>query len=181
MGLYRFHGKRMEGLQNHVIMRIFLLLLLPLFSFGQNTTFAVSDSIHVGLVGAVNDTLAPASDTLVQSIQAFYANGGRLYLSVAQIAGGQFRAVSDAVETNVFKFNDPTLIRAWHLYEIDNWLTGATGTNYGGYSFTGAGPYTCTLTVSAHTWTGSASTQTDALGLAFYHFLIDPSLSTYLQ
>ncbi len=162
-------------------MRTLLLTLLPLFAFGQNTTLAVSDSIHVGLVGVVNDTIVSPSDTLVQSTQAFYANGGRLYLYVAQIAGGQFRAVSDAVETNVFKFNDPTLIRAWHLYEIDNWITGATGTNYGGYSFSGSGPYTCTLSVSGDTWTGSASTQTDALGLAFYHFLIDPDFETYLQ
>lgn len=162
-------------------MRTFLLLLLPLFSFGQNTTFAVSDSIHVGLVCVVNDTLVSPSDTLIEPIQAFYANGGRLYLYVAQIAGGQFRAVSDAVEPNVFKFNDPTLIRAWHIYEIDNWITGATGTNYGGYSFSGSGTITCTLTVSSDTWTGVASNDTDALGLAFYHFLIDPNFSIYLQ
>ena len=162
-------------------MRTILFLLLPLFSAAQNTSAAVSDSIRAAMVALVDDASLGVHDTIIQPHQTFYKSAGLIYLYIAQVAGGQFVAVSDSDPPNVFKFNDPSLVRAWHIYEIDNWLTGEAGTNYSGYAFAGSGTITCTLTISSDTWTGIASNETNALGLAFYHFLIDPDFETYQQ
>ena len=163
------------------VMRTILFLLLPLFSAAQNTSAAVSDSIRSAMVALVDDASLGVHDTIIQPLESFYTTTGRLYVYVAQVAGGQFKALCDSDQPNIFKFNDPSLVRAWHIYEIYNWLTGETGTNYSGYGFTGSGTITCTLTISSDTWTGVASNETDALGLAFYHFLIDPDFETYQQ
>jgi len=155
-------------------MRILFFLLLPLFVVGQNTSAAVSDSILTQL-----DALG--YDSLIDTHNSFYDSNGDLYVYFTQISGKQFRAISHTVAPAVFLFTDNTLTRAWHEYEIDNWLSGATGTNYEGYGFAGSPVITCTITISGDTWTGMALNNTDALGLAFYHFLLDPDFATYLQ
>lgn len=158
--------------------KIFILLLLllnGLFARAQYTSPAVSDSINAALVDL-------SYDTLVQPYQAFYDSQSDLYVYISQVSGAQFLALSHSVGPNIFKFNHTDLIRAWHNYEIDNWILGATGTNYEGYSCeTVIINRECTITISGDTWRGTASGDDDALGLAFYHFLIDPDFATYLQ
>lgn len=161
-------------------MKPLLFLFLPFLAAAQNTSVSVSDSIHLALVALANDTLVNTNDTLIQPIESFYS-GSTIYVYLAQVAGGQFKGISHSAEPNIFKFNDPALVKTWHVYEIDNWLSGYTGTNYGGFVFSGVGTITCTLTVSGDTWTGIATNETDAFGRAFYSFLFDPDFETYLQ
>lgn len=155
---------------------IFILPAIFLYFAGvcQTTNAAVSDSID-------NQMSVLGYDTLIQPLETFYTSGGDLYVYFSQVSGGQFKALSHSVAPNVFKFNDFTLTKSWHVYEVDNWLLGATGTNYGGYSCSGGGTRTCTITISGDTWNGSSTNDSDALGLAFYHFLLDPDFATYLQ
>lgn len=160
-------------------MKALLFLFFPAFLFGQNTNPAVSDSIWTQL-----DALG--YDSLVQTYDSFYDDNGDLYVYLIQIPGGQFKAISHTLEPNVFSFTDNTLTKSWHSLEMDNWLLGATGTNYEGYGCSGTVIQSCTITISGDTWTGevtSADTaeRVNALGLAFYHFLIDPDFATYLQ
>lgn len=161
---------------------IFILLSIFLHTIvtGQITSNAVSDSIRSAMIIQARDTLLPGTDTLIQTLETFYSSGD-VYVHIGQVAGGQFKAVSHSVVPNIFKFNDTSLKKAWHIYEIDNWLSGATGTNYGGYSFSGIGTITATLTISGDDFTGLALNNTDALGMAFYHFLLDPDFETYLE
>lgn len=81
----------------------------------------------------------------------------------------------------IFKFGDTRNRRAWHPYEIDNWLTGAAGSNYEGYSSSGLGTITTTITIDGDTWHATESKEPDALAHAFYRFLIDPNFSNYLE
>jgi|JI9StandDraft_1071089.scaffolds.fasta_scaffold06844_3 hypothetical protein len=163
-------------------MRIIVFLFFPFLSFGQITDADVSDSIHVALVALIADTsIINVSEKIIEPLETFRDSNGVVYLDVGQISGGQFKAVSQSADPNVFRFDDDSLIKAWHIYEIDNWLSGYTGTNYEGYEFTGSGTITCTLTISGDTWTGIAANNTDAFGLAFYHFLIDIDFATYIQ
>ena len=162
---------------------LLFILIFPMLSFGQNTTLAVSDSIENQIATLISATVLtePPYTKIVQPYETFYNTEGVIYVYLAQIAGSQFKAISHEAEPSCFRFDDTNLIKAWHVYEIDNWLSGATGTNYEGYGFTGFPTITCTLTISRDTWTGVALTETDALGLAFYHFLLDPDFATYLQ
>jgi hypothetical protein len=155
-------------------MKTLLLLLLPLFAFGQNTSAAVSDSINAGLV-------ALSYDTTIQTNDVFRDLNGDLYTYISQISGGQFRAIGPAGVPSVFRFDEAGIIRAWHQYEVDNWILGATGTNYTFIGTTGTGPFNTTITISGDDFTGTGSTESDAVGMAFYHFLIDPDFATYLQ
>lgn len=164
-------------------MRIIIFLLFPLFLSAQNTSVAVSDSIRLALSDLILDTVitSPPFDTIIQPLESFYDTNNDIYVYVAQVSGGQFKALSHSIQPNVFKFDNGDLVKAWHVYEIENWILGATGTNYQGFSFTGSGPYMCTLTISGDTWIGYATDETNALGRAFYNFLFDPAFSTYLQ
>lgn len=159
---------------------VFSILFLPSVLAAQFSNEAVSDSINSGLV-------ALSYDTLIQPYQAFWASGD-LYLYLSQISGKQFLALraEDAITQpggfNIFRFNETEILRSWHNYEIDNWILGATGTNYEGYTCsTVVVARVCTITISGDTWEGTASSDDNALGLAFYHFLIDPDFATYLQ
>lgn len=160
-------------------------MLLPVFVKAQFTNKAVSDSINAGIV-ALHDTLN--FDTTIQTYQVFYDSTEILYIYLNQIAGKQFisiRADDATLPTGGFDvhlFYEPGIIRSWHQYEIDTWVLGAVGTNWEGYTCSTVGPNReCTMTVSGDTWTGTAGNDENALGLAFYHFLIDPDFATYLQ
>ena len=112
-------------------MRIIVFLFFPFLSFGQITDADVSDSIHVALVALIADTsIINVSEKIIEPLETFRDSNGVVYLDVGQISGGQFKAVSQSADPNVFRFDDDSLIKAWHIYEIDNWLSGYTGTNY---------------------------------------------------
>lgn len=151
----------------------FIFALLPSICPAQTTNAAVSDSIHTALA-------ALEYDTTIQPIESFYDANGNLYTYIAQVAGEQFKAISHTEGPNVFKFADETLNKSWHIFETYTWLAGNLGANFEGYAFAGSPTVTCTLTVSGDTWTGDGANNTDALGMAFYHFLIDPDFLTYL-
>ena len=151
----------------------FLLLFMPAVLHSQFTDAAVSDSINAGLV-------ALAYDTTIQTHNVFYDTLGDLHTHISQISGKQFIAIGPAGVPAVFKFDAAGIIRAWHEYEIENWISGTFGANYEGYSFSGTVTITCTITISGDTWDGVAGNSTDAFGLALYHLLIDPDFATYL-
>lgn len=154
---------------------IFELFFACHCAFSQNySSAAVSDSIHAQL-----DMLG--YDSLSNYLETFYTSGGDLYTYLGQIPGGQFKAISHTEGPNVFRFGDETLDRAWHEFEITNWLSGETGTNYTGYACDGILIKTCTITISGDTWDGSATSDVDALARAFLKFLEDPDFATYLQ
>lgn len=156
-------------------MRYMLFLFLPALCQAQTTNSAVSDSMHTALS-------ALEYDTAIQPLECFYDANGNLYTYIAQVAGEQFKAISHTEGPNVFKFSDETLHRSWHIFEMYTWLLGSTGSNFEGYEFSGSPPsVSCTLTISGDTWIGEGANNTDALGMAFYHFLIDPDFLTYLE
>lgn len=156
-----------------MILRL-LFLFLPVVANAQYTGAAVSDSIETGLTDL-------AYNTTLQTNEVFLDSLGNLYTYIGQVPGKQFLAIGPSGVPNLFKFNDTSVLRVWHEFEIDNWLLGATGSNYEGYSFSGIGTITCTITISGDDFTGDALTNTDAFGMAFYNFLIDPDFATYLQ
>jgi hypothetical protein len=149
-----------------------LALFLATAAAAQHTNETISDSIRVGLA-----TLG--YDSLVETHNVFWRDGIE-YVHLSQIAGGQFRAISHTDRPDVFRFNEPDIIRAWHVYEVDSWLTGTFDTNYEGYSCSGIGTRTCRITISGDTWDGVATDDWDALGRAFYLLLFDPDFATYL-
>lgn len=150
-----------------------LALLLSGTSSAQNTNETISDSIRAGLSALLYDSL-------VETHNVFWKDGVE-YVYLSQIAGGQFRAISHSNRPDVFKFNDPDIVRAWHIYEIDTWLTGTFDTNYEGYVCSTIGLYrSCTITISGDDWTMTATDDWDALGRAFYTLLFDPDFTTYL-
>lgn len=157
-----------------MILRLLIFFLLPVCVKAQHTSAPVCDSINAGLV-------ALSYDTLVQTYDVFRDSGGDLYTYLQQVSGKQFLCLKSDGTPEVFRFNQSGLKKAWHEYEIDNWISGATGANYSGYSFSGTVTITCTITISGDDFTGEASNNTDAFGLAFYHFLIDPDFATYLE
>lgn len=182
MGVHYVRRFFHQGIQNNIVMKTIIFLLFPFFAIGQITDADVSDSIHVALVAHIADSsIINVSEKIIEPLETFRDSNGVVYIDIGQISGAQFKAVSQSSDPNVFRFDDDSLIKAWHIYEIDNWLSGYTGTNYEGYEFTGAGTITCTITISGDTWTGVALNNTDAFGLAFYHFLIDIDFETYLQ
>lgn len=150
-----------------------LALLLSGAATAQNSNETISDSIRMGLAALLYDSLP-------ETHNVFWRDGIE-YVYLSQIAGAQFRAISHTERPDVFRFNDPALIRAWHVYEVDNWLTGTFDTNYEGYECSTIGAYrSCTITISGDDWTMTATDDWDALGRAFYLLLFDPDFATYL-
>jgi hypothetical protein len=150
-----------------------LVLLLSGTATAQNSNEVISDSIRAGLAALLYDSVPETHNV--------FWKGGIEYVYLSQIAGGQFRAISSTNRPDVFKFNDATLVRAWHVYEIDTWLSGTFDTNYEGYVCSDAGILrTCTITISGDDWTGTSTDDWDAMGRAFYALLFDPDFATYL-
>lgn len=159
---------------------LFCILFLPFVSAGQITSSAVSDSIQAGIFDRVADTsIINAVEKTIQVLETFWYNGD-VYVNIGNISGSQFKGISATADPNVFKYDDTSLVKAWHIYEIGTWLEGYA-LNYSGYSFAGIGTITCTLTIDGDPFYGDGSNNTDALGMAFYHFLIDPTFSSHLN
>ena len=134
---------------------------------------AIADSIHLGMIALVNDTLASPDDTLVQVLDVFYDANDSLFINLGQLPGGYFRAISHNNKPESFKFVTTGIRKAWDNREIDIWLSGWTS-NYSGYScIDDSSNRNCTITISATKWDATSTDDTQALGLAFYHFLID--------
>lgn len=154
----------------------FLFLFLPAIVQAQTdySSPALSDSIAIAMDSLGYDTLMQLAPG-----QAFWDLNDSLFVYITQISGGQFVGLSHT-GPQVFKFGDTRNRRAWHPYEIDNWLAGTTGSKYEGYVSSDFGTVTTTITVSGDTWQSTEDKEADAFAHAFYKFLIDPNFATYL-
>lgn len=162
------------------------LFLFPALLIGQSdyTGAAVSDSIFTALRTIDADTTIAKvrQDSIPEPLQCFYNETDSFFIFLRTVPGGQFMALSPFTGPTILKLSDSGFRRAWHQYEIDTWLAGVTGSKYSGFGFSGSDPsITCTITINADTFTGTAAKNIDALGLAFYHFLIDAAFATYVE
>lgn len=141
----------------------------------QVTSVSVSDSIKIAWV-------ALEYDTTIQHLETFRDSNSILYTNVGALSGKLFRGVSHSDPPQSFVVNVKKLTRAWHIGEMENWISGTCGTNFTNLAFTSLGSgRRCTITVSGENFQGTALNDTDAMGRAFYTLLFDPDFPTFIQ
>ena len=158
---------------------IYIVLAISVFATpalpAQVTSVSVSDSIKIAWV-------ALEYDTTIQHLETFRDSNSILYTNVGALSGKLFRGVSHSDPPQSFVVNVKKLTRAWHIGEMENWISGTCGTNFTNLAFTSLGSgRRCTITVSGENFQGTALNDTDAMGRACYTLLFDPDFPTFIQ
>jgi hypothetical protein len=151
----------------------FFIFSTPVCS--QVTSISVSDSVKIAWIDL-------EYDTLIQHLETFRDSNNIIYTNVGSLSGKLFRGISHSDPPQSFIVNVKKLTRAWHIYEMENWISGTCGTNFTSLTFSNAGSgRQCTITVSGENFQGTATNDTDAMGRAFYSLLFDPDFPTFIQ